>query len=112
MTGAPFIASEVAEMIYRGQLYEQLRIEPFERKDGSASSIAIWRSTCPQCQSHFECTTPAIAPRFRPARRCHECRQECRWSHRPKSAETAKPAPLRSGQRPFAPVEVYQDDSK
>lgn len=45
MSSAPFIAADVAAVDNRGQLYERLRIEPFERKDGSASSIATWRST-------------------------------------------------------------------
>lgn len=97
MISAPFIASEVAEVIYRGLLYERLRIEPFARKDGSASSIAIWRSICQQCQHHFECTTPAIAPRFRPARRCQDCRATSNWNNRP--------LPLVGNQRPFAPRE-------
>ena len=56
MTSAPFIASEFMEVVHRGQLYERVRTEPFERKDGGASEIAIWRSTCAQCEDPFECT--------------------------------------------------------
>lgn len=97
MSGAPFIASEIAEVCYRSQMYERLRIEPFERRDGSASSIAIWRSTCAQCDSPFECTTPAVMPRFRPARRCIECRRRSSWAKRP--------LPLIGNQQPFAPRE-------
>jgi hypothetical protein len=97
MTGAPFIASEVKEVRYRGQVYERDRIEPFVRKDGTASSVAIWRSTCVQCLEPFECTTPAITPRFRPARRCIECRRSSNWARRP--------LPLVGNQQPFAPRE-------
>lgn len=104
MSGAPFIASEFAEVRYRGQLYERLRIEPFERRDGSASSIAIWRSTCAQCEEPFECTTPTIAPRFRPARRCPTCRAICGWNKRP--------MPFVGDQRPFAPTSAYEDHRK
>lgn len=82
MSGAPFIANEVAEIRYRGQLYERVRIEPFARRDGTASAVAIWRSICTQCQISFECTTPTVMPRFRPARRCDECRSLSRWTKR------------------------------
>lgn len=97
MTGVPFIASEVLDIRYRGQLYERLRIEPFVRKDGSASSIAIWRSTCVQCREGFDCTTPAIMPRFKAVRRCENCRANSGWNKRP--------MPLVGNQQPFAPRE-------
>lgn len=100
MMRAPFIAAEVSGIRYRGQLYQRLRIEPFIRKDGTESSIAIWGSTCAQCFEPFECTTPAVMPRFRPARRCADCRTSCNWSKRSKPAE-----PLIGMQRPFAPRE-------
>ena len=97
MTSAPFIASEVAEVIYRGQMYQRIRIEPFVRKDGSKTAIAIWGTNCPQCRRPFECITPAIAPRFRPPRRCPHCRATCTWNKRP--------LPLVGNQQPFAPRE-------
>ena len=101
MSGAPFIASEVMEVTYRGQFYMRQRIEEFTRKDGAASSIAIWLSMCAQCQELFECTTPAVMPRFRPARRCDECRRGSSWSKRP--------LPLVGNQQPFAPREEAEE---
>lgn len=101
MSAAPFIAAEVSEVRYRAQLYERLRMEPFVRKDGRTSLIAIWRSTCAQCREPFECTTPAVMPRFRPARRCVTCRQGSSWAKRP--------LPLVGNQRPFAPREGAEE---
>lgn len=109
MNEVPFIASEFAEVRYRGQMYERLRIEPFERKDGSASSVAIWRSTCAQCEEPFECTSPAIVPRFRPARRCEDCRKKCKWGDRFKKSDPALMGPLPDG-RPIAPLAAYEGE--
>mgnify|MGYP001434182620 FL=1 len=111
MTSAPFIASEVAEVIYRGQTYQRIRIEPFVRKDGSKTAIAIWSKNCPQCRRPFECTTPAIAPRFRPPRRCLECRVKCKWGGRFKTGKPAPARPLPDG-RPITSIDAYEGERK
>jgi len=106
MTGAPLVAVDVAEVIYRRQRYVRIRIEPYTKRDGTETSMAIWGSTCPQCRQPFECSTPAVTPKFRPARRCAECRRKCKWGDRFR-AEAPDGVPLLPGQRPFAPHESY-----
>jgi hypothetical protein len=108
MKGSLFIAAEVTEVRYQRQRYRLLRIEPYTRRDGTETSVAVWQSVCSQCRGQFECTTPALTLNFKPARRCPDCRTKCKWSERFK----ADNMPLQPGQRPFAPIIAYQDESE
>lgn len=100
MTGAP---GDVVD--YRGQRYQLLCVKPWTRRDGGTSSIAIWRSTCPQCGEVFECATQAVVARFKPARRCPDCRRETGWRRR---LDHGRPPPA-PGERPFAPLDAYDE---
>ena len=41
-----------------GQLWEKSRYEPYRRKDGTETRLAVWRSWCAKCGAEFEVTTP------------------------------------------------------
>ena len=62
--------------MFQGQRYECEAIEPYTRKDGAQSSIALWGTHCATCSQPF---TAKMAvgqwdrPDFRgPVRRCRE----------------------------------------
>lgn len=62
--------------LFRGQRYECEAIEPYTRKDGTQSSVALWTSHCATCGQPF---TAKMAvgqwdhPSFSgPVRRCRE----------------------------------------
>jgi hypothetical protein len=94
-----------AEVAYRRQSYQLLRLEPYRRRDGAAITMAIWRSKCPQCARPFECRTATAAEKFKPVRRCEKCRQDHPWRGAPANTAVAS-------FRPFAPVESYEDQSR
>jgi hypothetical protein len=52
-----------------GQVYRLDRVQPHERRDGSMTSLAVWRSACADCGAPFECTEPL--GKFPLSRRCH-----------------------------------------
>ncbi len=47
-----------------GQVFNFLKTEPYTRKDGTATTLAVWTSTCrhPGCAQTFEVRVPASAP--------------------------------------------------
>lgn len=46
------------EHFHRGRLYRCVRIEPYERKDGGLSLLAIWEARCAACGAPYEIATP------------------------------------------------------
>lgn len=70
-TGLP-----VGTLVLRdGQRYALVGIRPHTRKDGSATWLTCWQTTCPDCQGEFLATAPAIlAGREKiTTRRCPKC---------------------------------------
>lgn len=55
---------------YDGQRFECVRIEPYIRRDGVMSSVAVWRSKCAACRTSFDFRSPLRVARFQPNRRC------------------------------------------
>lgn len=94
---------------YRGQTYRLIRIDPYTRKDGVETTIAIWSSRCHRCGQPFECTTSSNPTRFKPPRRCQECRRRSRWGPAARIVEKAS-APCLPGQREFVPIGVYEQE--
>lgn len=45
--------------IHKGRLFHLAAVQPYTRKDGSASALAIWRGTCRVCGTAYEVSTPA-----------------------------------------------------
>lgn len=39
--------------IEQGRLFHLVSVQPYTRKDGSASAVAVWRGTCRVCGSAF-----------------------------------------------------------
>lgn len=48
---SPPVAGQVA--MHKGQRFECLRVEPYTRKDGQPSGIAVWQSHCAECAEPF-----------------------------------------------------------
>ena len=51
-----------------GQRYVVIDIWPYRRKDGTPTTLIVWRSHCSDCGQSFELTTP-LATKW-PNRRC------------------------------------------
>ena len=51
-----------------GQRYVVIDIRPYRRKDGTSTTLIVWRSHCSNCGQPFELTTP-LATKW-PNRRC------------------------------------------
>jgi hypothetical protein len=51
-----------------GQVYRLERVEPYQRRDGMMTSIAVWSSACADCGAPFVFTEPL--GRFPGNRRC------------------------------------------
>lgn len=45
--------------IHNGRILHLVRSEAYTRKDGSASALAVWRTTCRTCGAAYEITTAA-----------------------------------------------------
>lgn len=56
-----------------GQKFHLISVEPYTRKDGTASSVARWEAGCARCGDHFEVTTGTYGDV--PVRRCAPCRK-------------------------------------
>lgn len=57
-----FRAVEVAVeviAIHNGRILHLVRSEAYTRRDGSASALAVWRTTCRTCGAAYEITTTA-----------------------------------------------------
>ena len=51
-----------------GQRYVVIDIRPYRRKDGTPTTLIVWRSHCSDCGQPFELTTPLATKG--PNRRC------------------------------------------
>jgi len=60
----------VTRRISDRQLYTLVASEPFIRRDGRQTVLAIWQSHCAQCGQCFEFKRPTRAVKFQPNRRC------------------------------------------
>jgi hypothetical protein len=58
--------------LFDSQLYEFVRIEPHTRRDGTETTLRVWRSHCVHCGEPFEVRTPARSKHFSPSRRCQK----------------------------------------
>lgn len=98
--------ANMAEVTWRGQLYSRVGRQPWTRKDGSETTLSIWRTDCPACGTEFQCTTADEAIGFKPLRHCATHRRRG-WANRVRAIDPAGPVawPL----RPFAPVDAYDD---
>jgi hypothetical protein len=63
-------ANPPTSQTYRGQHYELMRQDPYTRRDGTLTTLAVWRSHCAQCGDSFELRTPVKSSKFVPNRRC------------------------------------------
>lgn len=57
---------------YKGQTYVAVDLRPYERQDGTLTTLVVWRSRCARCDKPFELQTPLGAARFEPNRRCQK----------------------------------------
>ena len=51
-------------VIHKSRVFHLVATEPYTRKDGSATALAIWRGTCRVCGSAYEVSTPGCLPAF------------------------------------------------
>jgi len=49
-------------MIYRGQDYRFVRERPYQRRDGTMTTLIDWESYCADCRSPFITSTPGRVP--------------------------------------------------
>jgi hypothetical protein len=59
--------------IYRGQRYVALGVVPYQKRDGSWTSLRRWATHCADCGASMEITT-ALTTRG-PSRRCNACKR-------------------------------------
>ena len=50
--------------IHKGRLFHLAAVQPYTRKDGGASTLAIWRGTCRVCGAAYEVSTPGSVGAF------------------------------------------------
>lgn len=62
------------------QAFEVVQVEPYTRKDGAASRLIVWRTTCLNCAEPFEVTTGMKTSGMN--RRCPMHRNPGRRAHR------------------------------
>ncbi|MFC3323318.1 hypothetical protein [Mesorhizobium cantuariense] len=91
--------TDVVEVTWHRQVYRRIGLEPYSKKDGSQTTLAIWRSNCRFCGAEFDCKTSREAQVFKAALHCK--------AHRRRADRVPPAAP---GQREFAPVEIYETD--
>ena len=70
------------EYVRTGRLWVATGIEPYTRKDGSQTELAVWKGHCKRCGGSFELKTPAAfaldkSSSFEVAH-CQECRKQRR----------------------------------
>lgn len=57
--------------MHQGQRYVCSGFRPHTKRDGSATTLAVWQSHCAECGELFEFTAPTRTLRpFMPNRRC------------------------------------------
>lgn len=70
-----------ADRVYRNQEYWLVDSRPYTRRDGSPTTLALWKSYCPACGEPFEFTLPGEAKKFIPIRRCTEHKRPGRTTY-------------------------------
>lgn len=75
-----------------GQSYRLLKIEPYQRRDGTQTTLLLWSGECAECGCDFETRSP-IEPKWI-SRRCDEHKAPGR-----PASKSAKIAQARSGRR-------------
>lgn len=72
-----------------GQLFEEIRREPYERKNGKRTELIVWQSVCSLegCEEMFEVKTPIRGYEKQPALLYRHCP-----SHRMKRAQSVRRA--------------------
>lgn len=46
--------------VRRGRMWTAVGFEPYTRKDGTETELAVWRGHCTRCNSAFLVKTPAV----------------------------------------------------
>lgn len=72
LAASPHYQGNIMQKIYGGQLYELAKTEPYTRRDGTQTTLVVWRSTCATCGKPFEVRTPSVSSKFSPNRRCQK----------------------------------------
>jgi len=83
---------------HRGQIYKPLRVRPYEKLDGTSTTVIDWQSTCPDCGKSFVATT-RLSWTGEVNRRCQECKAPGRRVGKLPRAATAS-SPPDSGDAP------------
>lgn len=60
-------------LMVASQRFDLVEVEPYTRRDGEASEIAVWSASCRSCGVEFR--QQASRLRFPQTRRCEQCRQ-------------------------------------
>jgi hypothetical protein len=60
------------EKVCNGQVYVSVGEEPYERKDGTMTTLTIWRSNCAACGEPFDVKISSAASKFIANRRCEK----------------------------------------
>lgn len=68
--GDSFVWGVGAVRLLKGQRYECTAIEPFRRKDGAMSGVAVVVSHCATCGAAFSQLMRIKQAKFEPNRRC------------------------------------------
>ncbi len=64
-------SSDPAEIRFvDGQFYEAVEAVPYIRRDGTATSLQVWKSHCVECGTPFSFMVPISGLKFEPNRRC------------------------------------------
>jgi len=67
---------------HKGQRYVCVAIEPYVRRDGALSCVAVWHSHCADCGDAFEFRSTKRFVKFQPNRRCSAHRKAIPGKHR------------------------------
>lgn len=57
-------------LTYSGQRFVCVAVEPYTRRDGRRSKLAVWEARCAVCHTAFNFKTSTYLPKFEPSRRC------------------------------------------
>lgn len=60
-------------VMYHGQRYEMVGVKPYQRRDGSMTTLVRWATHCARCADPIEVTTTIKSS---PSRRCTDCAQK------------------------------------
>lgn len=103
--------------IERGRLFHLVSVQPYTRKDGSASALAVWRGTCRVCGSAFELTTSGnlnclTSPSSNSLGRVH-CDEHKRVRRKDQAGsvdQALQKSPATASTEPFAPTGAHDSE--